>query len=279
MAASDEANMPASAAVWDCHTHIYGPYDRHPLPDGAVYAPQAAPFDVLRAMHRSLGIAHGVIVQAACYGSDHGALLAALDAGDGAYRGIAVIAPDMDETLLAQMAERGVKGVRIGLMSHLGNAFDSGRVRATVERIRPYGWHALVHGTPGDVVRAVEAVGHLGTQLVIDHMARVAVSEAALARQLDNVCALLRNESVWIKVSGVDRITAGDLDAPQARIVLEHLLAVAPTRAIWGTDWPHPNLSYPVPDDRALLGWLQAAAGNDSLLRAVLSENPSRLYG
>ncbi|RCJ03165.1 amidohydrolase family protein, partial [Cupriavidus necator] len=104
-------------------------------------------------------------------------------------------------------------------------------------------------------------------------------SEAALARQLDNVCALLRNESVWIKVSGVDRITAGDLDAPQARTILEHLLAVAPTRAIWGTDWPHPNLSYPVPDDRALLGWLQAAAGNESLLRAVLSENPSRLYG
>lgn len=273
-----ESAMSPTKAVWDCHTHIYGPYGRHPLRRGAVYAPEPAPFDALRAMHRSLGITHGVIVQAACYGSDHGALLDALESAQGTYRGIAVIEPDIDEALLAGMAAKGVRGIRIGLMSHLGNAFDAGRVRAAIERILPYGWHALVHGTAGDVVQAVEAVGHLGAILVIDHMARVAVNDPGVTFQLDRVCALLRNESVWIKVSGVDRITAGNLDAEQARPVLERLLAVAPDRAIWGTDWPHPNLSYPVPDDRALMGWLQSAAGDDSVLHAVLSENPSRLY-
>lgn len=273
-----ESTMPSTEPVWDCHTHIYGPYDRHPLPTGAVYAPEPAPFDALRAMHRSLGITHGVIVQAACYGSDHGALLDALESAQGTYRGIAVIEPDIDEALLAGMAAKGVKGVRIGLMRHLGNAFDAGKVRAVIGRILPYGWHALVHGTAGDVVQAVEAVGHLGATLVIDHMARVAVNDPGVTFQLDRVCALLRNESVWIKVSGVDRITAGNLDAEQARPVLERLLAAAPDRAIWGTDWPHPNLSYPVPDDRALMGWLQSAAGDDSVLHAVLSGNPSRLY-
>lgn len=273
-----QSTMPPTYPLWDCHTHIYGPYDRHPLPAGAAYAPEAAPFDALRAMHRALGVTHGVIVQAACYGSDHTALLEALDATQGAYRGIAVIGPDIDEALLADMAGRGVRGVRIGLMSHLGNAFDAGKARAVIERILPYGWHALVHGTPGDVVQAVEAVGHLGATLVIDHMARVSVSDPGLTGQVDRICALLRSESVWIKFSGVDRITAGNLDAQRARAVLERLLAVAPARAIWGTDWPHPNLSYPVPDDGALLGWLRSAAGDESLLRAVLSKNPSRLY-
>jgi predicted TIM-barrel fold metal-dependent hydrolase len=279
MVASHQPSLRDLPAVWDCHTHIYGPYDRHPLPERAVYTPLAAPFDALREMHRSLGITRGVIVQGACYGSDHDALLAALDAGAGAYSGIALIQPDIDEALLADLAARGVKGVRISLMSHLGHAFDAGRVQAIVERVRPYGWHALVHGTPADVARAVDAVGHLGTVLVVDHMARLDVASAALARDLDNLCALLRNAEMWVKLSGIDRITAGQLDAPEARTVVARLLAVAPTRATWGTDWPHPNLSYPVPDDRALLGWLRAAVGDDSLLRAVLSENPSRLYG
>lgn len=270
--------MSVSYPVWDCHTHIYGPYDRHPLPEGAVYAPEAAPFDALRAIHKSVGITHGVIVQAACYGPDHSVLRAALDAGEGAYRGIAVISPDISDAELATMAACGVKGIRIGLMSHLGNSFDAGKVKALVERIRPYGWHALVHGEPENVIAAVDATGHYGVKLVIDHMARLAVDGPDLAARLDDVCALLRDENIWVKVSGVDRITKGSLGSAQAKTVLQRLLAAAPKRAVWGTDWPHPNLTYPVPKDDDLLAWLGAAVGDEALLKAVLSENPTSLY-
>jgi len=271
-------SMSVSTPVWDCHTHIYGPYDRYPLPKEALYVPEAAPFDALRAVHKSIGITHGVIVQAANYGSNHCALLTALDASKGTYRGIAVISPDISDEKLAMMATRGVKGIRIGLMSHLGNSFDAGKVRALVERIRPYGWHALIHGEPKNVIAAVDAAGHYGVKLVIDHMARLAVDAPDLAACLDDVCTLLRQENVWIKVSGVDRITKGRLDAPEAKTVLQRLLEAAPKRAIWGTDWPHPNLTYPVPKDDALLSWFGSAVGDEAMLRAVLSENPSSLY-
>ncbi|WP_217425190.1 amidohydrolase family protein [Pandoraea cepalis] len=67
--------MSTHRGVWDCHTHIYGPWKAFPLPEGAAYLPALAPMDDLLAMHDRIGVSHGVLVQAACYGRDHSALL------------------------------------------------------------------------------------------------------------------------------------------------------------------------------------------------------------
>jgi hypothetical protein len=163
----------ADTGIWDCHTHLFGPYADHPLPPDAVYRPPAAPFSALRALHRSLGIGHGVLVQGACYGDDHDAVLTALDSTGAAYRGVALISPEVDEACLREMHARGIRGIRLGLMSHLGGKPDPARMVAQLERIRPYGWHALVHGEVGDVVDALDVLVPHGVTLVIDHMARV----------------------------------------------------------------------------------------------------------
>ena len=81
------AASAAPGGIWDCHTHIFGPYAQHPLPADAIYSPPPAPFSALRALHAGLGVAHGVLVQGACYGDGHGALLTALDRSAGTYRG------------------------------------------------------------------------------------------------------------------------------------------------------------------------------------------------
>ncbi|WP_198952849.1 MULTISPECIES: hypothetical protein [unclassified Achromobacter] len=40
--------------IWDCHTHIFGPWADFPLPDDPTYQPQEAPFATLRALHADL---------------------------------------------------------------------------------------------------------------------------------------------------------------------------------------------------------------------------------
>lgn len=274
--------IPVHAGIWDCHTHIFGPYAEHPLPSNAVYRPPAAPFSALRALHRSLGITNGVLVQGACYGDDHDAVLTALDGADGMYRGVALISPDVDEGTLQQMHARGIRGIRLGLMSHLGGKPDAGRMVAQLERIRPYGWHALVHGEVGDVVDALDVLAPHGVTLVIDHMARV---DAAKGIDYPAFAALewcLALPNVWIKLSGADRITAGVAPYDAAHAIARRQLAIAPERAIWGTDWPHPNIAYPVPDEGQLLGWIRRVCrdvfGNEDGADAVLRVNPSRLY-
>jgi predicted TIM-barrel fold metal-dependent hydrolase len=272
----------ADTGIWDCHTHLFGPYADHPLPPDAVYRPPAAPFPALRALHRSLGIGHGVLVQGACYGDDHDAVLTALDTTGAAYRGVALISPEVDEACLREMHARGIRGIRLGLMSHLGGKPDPARMVAQLERIRPYGWHALVHGEVGDVADALDVLLPHGVTLVIDHMARV---DAARGVDYPAFAALercLAQPGVWIKLSGADRITGGAAPYDAALPIARRLLAAAPDRAIWGTDWPHPNIAYPVPDERQLLAWMRGVCGdvfgNQAGADAVLRANPARLY-
>lgn len=268
----------ASAQVWDCHTHIFGPYDAHPLPADAIYRPDPAPFTALRELHRSLGITRGVLVQGACYGEDHDAVLSALDGSGGAYRGVALISPDIDEAALADMHRRGIRGIRLGLMSHLGGKPDSQRMLAQLERIRPYGWHALLHGLIDDVVPALEVLAPAGVPLVIDHMARVDARRGTAYPAFVALERWMREPHVWIKLSGPDRITDGKAPYSGATAVARRLLGCAPDRAIWGSDWPHPNIAYPRPDEATLLAWIREVCDDPVSADAVLRTNPARLY-
>ena len=56
------------------------------------------------------------------------------------------------------------------------------------------------------------------------------------------------------------------------------LVETFPDRVLWGTDWPHPNIKANMPDDGALVELLPMIAPTDTLLRALLVDNPARLY-
>jgi len=269
--------MPLARHLWDCHTHIFGPWKDYPLADDPAYIPEEAPFAALRALHAACGFTRGVIVQAAPYREDHAALLAALEASGGAYRGIALISESTSQQALARMHDLGVRGIRLGMMKHLAGRPDVARMGALLDRIKPLGWHALVHGELPDVLAIVPALQAHGVPLVIDHMARAPVDGSADPAPL---LALLRHPDVWIKLSGADRVTGGQDGCRAALPLMARLIAQAPDRAIWGSDWPHVNIRYPRPHMPALLALLDEACGSDpAQLAAILRDNPGRLYG
>jgi 2-pyrone-4,6-dicarboxylate lactonase len=81
-----------------------------------------------------------------------------------------------------------------------------------------------------------------------------------------------------VKISGAERLTASgappyDDVVPFARA----LLAAAPDRVLWGTDWPHPNVRA-MPDDGDLVDLLADFAPDEALRTQVLVDNPRRLY-
>jgi 2-pyrone-4,6-dicarboxylate lactonase len=90
--------------------------------------------------------------------------------------------------------------------------------------------------------------------------------------------ALMGDERCWVKISGAERLTAGggspyDDVVPFARA----LIAAAPERVLWGTDWPHPNVRI-MPDDGDLLDLLADFAPDPALRRQILVDNPDVLY-
>ena len=56
------------------------------------------------------------------------------------------------------------------------------------------------------------------------------------------------------------------------------LVADYPDRALWGTDWPHPNMQDAIPDDGALVDMIPRIAPTPDLQRKLLVDNPTRLY-
>jgi len=266
------------AGAWDCHFHVYGPWARFPLPPAPPYVPDEAGFDAVRQLHAQLGIAHGVLVQPAVYGADHSALLAALQASGGTYRGIALIEPDIDDALLDDMQRAGVRGARLNVISHLPGGTDPGRMRAIAERVRAHGWHLLVHGALPQVLHTLRTLADVDVPIVVDHMARAPASQGTAYAEFAELEAHLARPGVWIKLSGADRISAGEPPFNDAIPIGRRLLAAASQRALWGTDWPHPNITTPWPDESALLELLAQICEDRSSLQRVLVDNPAALY-
>ena len=266
--------------VWDCHTHIYGPWEQFPVPADAAYLPEVAPMSRLLAVHERLGVTHGVIVQAACYRHDHAALLAAIAATGGAYRGVALVDDTMDDGALRELHEGGVRGIRFNFMGHLPGERDTDKLLRIAEHIAGLGWHVLLHGRLADLLPVLDTWAGVDIPMVIDHMARPSLQAPWNDDERDALIVHLGNPHRWIKLSGVDRCAGGDAHAwPDARPLARRLLAAAPDRAIWGSDWPHPNIEGVAPDDSALLAFVRDLCGDDALADAVLAGNPLRLYG
>jgi 2-pyrone-4,6-dicarboxylate lactonase len=61
---------------------------------------------------------------------------------------------------------------------------------------------------------------------------------------------------------------------PFARALVERF----PDRVLWGTDWPHPNMTTHAPDDGALVDMIPKIAPTAAQQQALLVDNPMRLY-
>jgi 2-pyrone-4,6-dicarboxylate lactonase len=92
------------------------------------------------------------------------------------------------------------------------------------------------------------------------------------------IALLENNGSIWTKVSCPERLTVAGPDyadvVPFARTLVERF----PDRVLWGTDWPHPNMKSHMPDDGVLVDVIPRIARNAALRRALLVDNPMRLY-
>jgi predicted TIM-barrel fold metal-dependent hydrolase len=70
-----------------------------------------------------------------------------------------------------------------------------------------------------------------------------------------------------------DRPDFGDL-GPFARA----MVATAPDRIVWGTDWPHPSAKDKLPNDGDLADLLADWVPDEAARKRILVDNPQRLY-
>jgi 2-pyrone-4,6-dicarboxylate lactonase len=262
----------------DSHCHVFGPAARFPYAPERAYTPVDVPKEHLFRLHRHLGLSRGVIVQASCHGSDNRALVDALEAGQGRYKGIAMVKADVTEAALRDLDAAGVRGVRFNFVRHLGKgaAFDA--MRTVIEKIQPLGWHVVVHFDADRLVDLTDELTSIPVPVVIDHMGRPDASQGVAQEPFQRLLALIRDTRFWVKVSGSERITRQGPPYDDAVPFARALMTAIPDRVLWGTDFPHPNIRPPIPDDGALVDLLARIAPMPGELKALLVDNPTRLY-
>ncbi len=267
------------AGTCDAHCHIFGPHALYPYAEKRSYTPHDAPLEAFRRLHAVLGVDRAVIVNATCHGRDNRVVTDAIAVSGGAYRGIANVDETFTDAELADLDAAGIRGCRFTFVRRLGNVPDLAAFHRIVARIRPLGWHVVLYFEARDVPDMVPMLRALPLPYVIDHMGGVragaAHDPAAFAALVD---LLARDENCWMKVTGPERITAAGVPFDDVVGFARSLIAAAPERVLWGTDWPHPNVTW-MPNDADLVDVLARYAADPDALRPMLVDNPARLYG
>jgi 2-pyrone-4,6-dicarboxylate lactonase len=263
----------------DAHCHVFGPASRFPYAADRSYTPPDAPVANLRALHATLGISRAVIVHASCHGSDMEVTLDAIASSAGRYRGVAVVKDSVSDAELARLHAGGIRGIRFNFVKHLGGVPDLTVFYRLLARIKPLGWHVVLHFDAGDLLEQRELLSRIDVPFIIDHMGRVKAAEGLAQKPFQSLLALYRdNPLAWIKICGAERVSVGQRPFRDAVPFAQALLAIDANRLLWGTDWPHPNITKDMPNDGELVDLFGEMCPDAALRARILVDNPTRMY-
>jgi predicted TIM-barrel fold metal-dependent hydrolase len=277
--------LPANAC--DSHIHVFGPPDKFPYAESRRYTPPAAPFEHYQNVQKITGLTRACVVQPTAHGVDNRAILDAIARAGGAIVGIANIDASLSDRDLDVLAERGIRGARFSLMSDREGSPEE--ISEQLPRMKARDWMFDLHVDPEDLLEHEKFVRRIPMLTVIDHMARVrpggGLGQPAFTLLLD----LLKDDRYWVKICSLDKISGvpkarpegGGLPFRDMIPFAQACIAAAPSRVVWGSDWPHGNTFTPgrTPNEGDLLDLLKEIAPDETTRHHILVDNPARLFG
>ena len=267
------------ALACDSHMHIFDP--RFAASPHWRRQPPDAPVAAYRQLQQRLGTSRAVVVTPSTYGTDNACTLDALAQLGDCARGVAVVAADVEDAELDRLHARGVRGLRVNFVTPQSWGVTTPDMLATLaHKAARLGWHIQVFVHPEQLVALAPLLETLPTPLVVDHMARIDPAEATAGAAFDTLRRLLDRGNTWVKLSGAYmRSRDGAPHYGDVRALGSALVAAAPERMVWGSDWPHTTEPAGSVDDVDLVRLLRCWCGTTALLHRILVDNPARLYG
>lgn len=275
--------QPAGAT--DCHTHVFGPYDRFALVNPPNYAPPDAPVERHLQMLDTVGNVRGVLVQPAAYGLDTSLMRAAIGASGGRLRGIALGGPDLSPDDMAMMNAGGIKGLRfVDMLDPQGRpyigAISAMSVLEMGGRMADTGWHPEMWAklpTHLETIPKLIAAG-FGMPIVLDHMAGIDTAKGVNDPDFQQLLRHVGNGDVWVKTS-LCRQSSAYPQYAELKPFHDALVAANPERLLWGSDWPYLAMGDASPDVGVMVDLVHDWVGNEGVVQRIFVANPAEVYG
>lgn len=232
-------------------------------------------------MHDTLGIGRGLVVHANTHGFDNAVDLDAVARSEGRYYAVVRLDASATRAGCERLHAQGARGVRFAFNPQHGGSLDRTVFEHVLRCIEGLGWFVELHFDGGALPGLKDWLASIPATVVIDHIGRIDPAPGTAQAPFAALLELAHNDNVWIKLSGADRLTA--VGAPYADVLpfAQQVIAVAPDRVLWGSDWPHTGVfdAARMPDDGALLDALLDFAPDETDRRRILVDNPCRLLG
>jgi 2-pyrone-4,6-dicarboxylate lactonase len=272
------------ALACDTHAHIFGPAARFPYVEERIYTPPDSTYDDYRALIAALGVQRAVLVQPSVYGENNAAMLDALARCGSGVRAVAVADPAIATARIKVLHDAGVRGLRFNVVDRRDNknVVPAAMLRALASRLAPFGWHIELLVNVDEAPDFAQSIADIPVPVVLGHLgypkagARHWTGSPAFAGLL----RLLDRGRCWIKLTGPYRISgAADVPYDDVDDAAHKLVAAAPQRLVWGTDWPHAMKKKRMANDGELADLLQRWAPDAATRARILVDNPAELYG
>ena len=265
--------LPAGAC--DCHFHLFGPAARYPFDPESPYVTADALPETYFELQKTLGLERGVVVSGGAYGRDYRHLADTLERFPDRLRGIVLPREDLSEAEIRQLDRLGVRGMRFISERRHGKLprLDAALARRAFDAA---GWQ--VHLYPrGDLDEVAPQLLGLPNTIVLDHFGGIEVDSG---EDPAGLLQLLDTGRVWVKLSGPMRCTREEYPYAKVTPLAQRLVAHAPQRLIWGSDWPHVNMNErEMPNDGDLVDLIRLWISSEPDRNRILAENPATLFG
>jgi len=272
------------ALACDTHAHIVGPATRFPYAKERIYTPPDSTYDDYRALLAALGVERAVLVQPSVYGTDNAAMLDAMRRFGAGVRAVAVTEPSVPVKEIETLHAAGVRGLRFNVVDRREdkNVVPAGMLRDVAKRIAPFGWHIELLVNVDEAKDFAAAVADIPVPVVLGHLgypksgARHWTKHSAFA----DLLRLIDKGRCWIKLTGPYRISdTADVPYEDVDAAARALVAAAPQRLVWGTDWPHVMKKKRMANDGDMADLVERWIPDARTRARVLADNPAELYG
>lgn len=260
----------------DTHAHVIGVPPQHPFVEQRSYTPpQATQAQYLRMLDAS-GMRNGVLVQVSVHGTDNRLLREALRAQPRRLRGIGVMPLGLPARDYEQARDDGIVGLRLNVLYGGGIGLDALADYGALAR--DLGWHLqLLLDARALTPPLGTVISKLPVPVVFDHMGHFPAVHGPLDPGFQRLTALV-GDGAWVKLSGAYRLDDGP-DFAATIPLARQLMTAAPTRCVWGSDWPHVAHWKPMMNVGRLLDLLADWVPDKVLRERVMVDNARRLYG
>jgi 2-pyrone-4,6-dicarboxylate lactonase len=169
--------------------------------------------------------------------------------------------------------------VRLNTDNKGGMPLEMNEIPDLAARISPFGWHIEFLFPGKDIIELMPVFAGLTVPMSIGHFAYQAATAGVGAPGFEALLELMRRGNTWMKISGANRVSETDLPPYDDVKPMAHaLIAAAPERIMWGTDWPHPNKYVVNPNDGDLVDAFGDWVTDPDMRRKIMVDTPATFY-